>query len=211
MHRPILAADRSHLAIARATEDAHPDDVIQDIANLVHSADTLSYEPRDALLWVHVENVIMAPLPDLRCHLPLDLRYGRWEPYERERLIPVLAAGVLVNTAILPQSATPEITQRRLHGTANAYEWRRLRITNGDSRIVETFMYPSQLIDDMQDLEEYRQNDDDRYEHAENSIWREPDEVALRGRDLRLTRSSRCTYGPWTRPLKPCPMPRELP
>ena len=161
-YRPILTHERRHLVTARAVDDAHPDDVVQDIMHITEGMRALTYEPATAMTWAMVEAIIMPELEIIQADLPLDLRYGRWEPYEDHRLVPVVHAGLLVNTAILPRSASPEIAQRRIYRTGDTYVYRQLRVTNGDSSLVESFFYPQNIIEALQELEDIQDREDER-------------------------------------------------
>ena len=151
-------------------------DVVADLANIIQSEDDMMFEPQHVDVWAHVESVVMPELREIMCESPLDLRYGRWEPYERQRHVPIAQAGVLLNMAVLPMSADPVIAQRRIHNTANLHQYRQLHITNGDSWFVETFNYPQDIVDALNELDDMQRNEEQdgqwAWQGGGNWVWR---------------------------------------
>ena len=75
----------------------------------------------------------------------------------------------LQNNAIFPESLTPLSAQQRLHRASERFQYLQLMILNGDSWFINALMYPADIIDDLNDLEQYRETEDQRREEL---IWR---------------------------------------
>ena len=137
-------------------------------------------EPMGAVEWRHVESLrVEAPGPRTSYHL--DLREGPWERYQSIRHVPVLIEGMPVDTVLFPWHLPLHLAQARLDDDTHVQQNWMVCAVNTDNWVIVRLRIPSSILEDLDDLETYRQE-------AENIGYRRA------GAPLCLTCSERQPY-----------------
>ena len=113
-------------------------------------------EPMGAVEWRQVESLgVEAPRPRTSYHL--DLREGPWERYQSIRHVPVLIDGMPVDTVLFPWHLPIHLAQARLDDDTHVQQNWMMCAVNTDNWVIVRWRIPSSILEDLDDLETYRQ------------------------------------------------------
>ena len=85
-----------------------------DLISQIKPGDLVRVEPLHAITWAEVHRVILPPQPKVESYKPLDMRMSHWELYQEVRHVPVVTAGKVVHTLILPWHLSMDMTKNRI-------------------------------------------------------------------------------------------------
>ena len=156
--RPVFD-DVGPVGTLQAYPTALASDVVLDFINQVKPGDLVQVLPMHAVLWREVERILMPPQPRVSAFRPLDMRSSRWELYQNIREVPVLVAGTMIHTLILPWHLSLAQVRLRIadHAPHNMH-WMLMAVTP-DDWVVFQLLLPRPVREELEDLERRRQQE----------------------------------------------------
>ena len=166
-----LVTDGSEIGRIMAAPRALLSQVLAEFA-ISHKFECLIHvEPMGAVEWRQVESLgVEAPRPRTSYHL--DLREGPWEryqsirhvpvliegmPVDTVRHVPVLIEGMPVDTVLFPWHLPIHLAQARLDDDTHVQQNWMVCAVNTDDWVIVRLRIPSSILEDLDDLETYRQ------------------------------------------------------
>ena len=153
--RPVYD-DVGPVGVVEAPPRARVADVIRDFVDQVSPYGLVDYTPMGAYLWHEVDRLILPEQYVIDVHSPVDLRNSRWELYQEPRHIPLMTAGRLQNTVIVPFHISMLDARRRIERRTPQGQYWQLSAITPDAWIMHRLFLPESVRNDLEELEELR-------------------------------------------------------
>ena len=158
MIKPVFD-DQGVVGALRAFPESGVTDIVTDFISQVKPADLVQVEPMYAQRWWQVERIVLPPQTPCHVHKPIDMRATRWELYQEVRQVPVMAAGKVLYTLVLPWHVNLDIARNRLDDMAPQHMHWLLTAASPENWLVHQLALPEAVRLDLLDLETRRENE----------------------------------------------------